>query len=182
VPSYQRADLDVLLRPAPDLHRAELRGELLRELVLQALCDMETGSRPCKGLPMLRIFAITAPSTAASTSASAKTRNGGVATQLHRGRSSPGGLLDQLAPDLGRAGERQLAQPRVAMIGFETPLEELEVSTLSTPAGRPDCSRIWREREHRQRRLLRGLITIVQPAATAGPILRVPIAIGSSRA
>jgi hypothetical protein len=60
------------------------------------------------------------------------------------------------------------------MIGFETSLDLLEVTMLSTPAGSPACLEDLAQREHRERGLLRGLTTIVQPAAIAGPILRVP--------
>ena len=64
--------------------------------------------------PMLRIFASIAPSTAASRSASSKTRNGALPPSSIDMRSScVGRLLHQLPADLGRAGERQLAQPRV---------------------------------------------------------------------
>ena len=50
---------------------------------------------------------------------------------------------------------------------------------MSTPSGRPASARIAASAQHRQRGLSSaGLITIVQPAATAGPILRVPMAIG----
>ena len=64
------------------------------------------------------------------------------------------------------------------MIGSMTSPVRLVVTTLSTPSGRPhswsSCasasivSGVWRA----------GLTTIVQPAAIAGPILRVPMASG----
>ena len=50
--------------------------------------------------------------------------------------------------------------------------------TLSTPPGSPTSSRIWASASIESGVCLAGLITIVQPAAIAGPILRVPIAIG----
>ena len=52
------------------------------------------------------------------------------------------------------------------------------VTTLSTPAGRPARCAELGDRQRRQRRQLAGLTTTVQPAASAGPTLRVIIAIG----
>ena len=52
------------------------------------------------------------------------------------------------------------------------------MTTLSTPAGSPASSRICASASMHSGVCCAGLITIVQPAATAGPILRVPIAIG----
>ena len=50
--------------------------------------------------------------------------------------------------------------------------------TLSTPPGSPASSRIWASASIDSGVCLAGLTTIVQPAAIAGPILRVPIASG----
>ena len=52
------------------------------------------------------------------------------------------------------------------------------MKTLSTPPGRPASSRIWASAYIDSGVCCAGLTTIVQPAATAGPIFRVPIAIG----
>ena len=52
------------------------------------------------------------------------------------------------------------------------------MTTLSTPAGRPASSRISASASIDSGVCWAGLITIVQPAAIAGPILRVPIAAG----
>ena len=52
------------------------------------------------------------------------------------------------------------------------------MTTLSTPAGSPASSRIFASASIDSGVCCAGLITIVQPAAIAGPILRVPIAIG----
>ncbi len=56
--------------------------------------------------------------------------------------------------------------------------EDFAVITLSTPPGRPASSRIWASMIIDSGVCLAGLTTIVQPAAIAGPILRVPIASG----
>ena len=52
----------------------------------------------------------------------------------------------------------------------------LVVTTLSTPSGSPASARISARASIDSGVCWAGLITIVQPAATAGPILRVPIA------
>src|SRR5207248_7615734 len=57
------------------------------------------------------------------------------------------------------------------------PDDEL-VTTLSTPGGRPASSMMSANASIDSGVRPAGFITIVQPAATAGPILRVPIAIG----
>ena len=50
--------------------------------------------------------------------------------------------------------------------------------TLSTPPGRPASSRICASASIDSGVCCAGLTTIVQPAAIAGAILRVPIAVG----
>ena len=64
------------------------------------------------------------------------------------------------------------------MIGFETLLEDEAVMTLSTPPGSPASWKIRASESIVSGVCCAGLITIVQPAASAGPILRVPIAAG----
>ncbi len=49
---------------------------------------------------------------------------------------------------------------------------------FTTPAGRPASSRIFASASIDSGVSCAGFTTIVQPAAMAGPILRVPIAIG----
>ena len=64
------------------------------------------------------------------------------------------------------------------MIGFETAELELAVITLSTPAGSPASSNSFASASIESGVCWAGLTIIVQPAATAGPILRVPMAAG----
>ncbi len=52
------------------------------------------------------------------------------------------------------------------------------VMTFSTPAGSPASSKIWASASIDSGVCLAGLTTHVQPVASAGPILRVPIASG----
>ena len=49
---------------------------------------------------------------------------------------------------------------------------------FSTPSGRPASRRIWPSASIVSGVWLAGLTTMVQPAAIAGPILRVPMAAG----
>ena len=129
--------------------------------------------------PMLRILAITAPSTAASTSASAKTRNGALPPSSIDVRSTPSADCSiSLRPTSVEPVNVSLRSRGSAMIGFDTALDDDDVITLSTPAGSPASSRICASASIESGVCCAGLITIVQPAATAGPILRVPIAIG----
>ncbi len=62
--------------------------------------------------------------------------------------------------------------------GSITSPDEEAVITFSTPPGSPTSSRIPASASIDSGVCFAGLITIVQPAAIAGPILRVPIAIG----
>ena len=129
--------------------------------------------------PMLRILAITAPSTAASTSASGNTMNGALPPSSIDVRSSPSAdCSTSLRPTSVEPVNVSLRSRGSLMIGLETSEEELEVMTLSTPAGSPASSKILASASIDSGVCWAGLMTIVQPAATAGPILRVPIAAG----
>ena len=69
--------------------------------------------------------------------------------------------------------------PRYRFVrGSITDPDEEAVITLSTPSGSPASWRIRASCSIDSGVCWAGFITIVQPAATAGPILRVPIAIG----
>ena len=128
---------------------------------------------------MLRILAITAPSTAASTSASPKTRNGALPpSSIDTRRTLWADCSISFRPTSVEPVKDSLRSRGSPMIGFETSEDLLEVTTLSTPAGSPASSRIWASASIDSGVCWAGLTTIVQPAATAGPILRVPIAIG----
>src|SRR5262249_7538756 len=62
--------------------------------------------------------------------------------------------------------------------GFETAPELELVIKLRTPPGRPASSRIWVTASALNGVALAGFRIMVQPAATAGAILRVAIAVG----
>jgi hypothetical protein len=64
------------------------------------------------------------------------------------------------------------------MIGPETSPDLVAVTTLSTPSGSPQSASSWARASIDKGVCWAGLTTIVQPAAMAGPILRVPMAVG----
>ena len=117
---------------------------------------------------------------AASRSASAKTRNGALPpSSIEQLTTWSAASLQQHPADLGRAGERQLAHPRVV---------QHRRHDRAGPPGRQHVDHARRARRPRRgsRAIasavsgvsLAGLRTTVQPAASAGPILRVAIAAG----
>ena len=129
--------------------------------------------------PMLRILASIAPSTAASTSASSKTRNGALPPSSIDSRSSCSAdcstsflptAVDPVKVSLRSRGSR--------MTGSHTAPECVVVTTLSTPSGSPDSCITSASSSMVSGVSWAGLTTMVQPAAMAGPILRVPIASG----
>ena len=129
--------------------------------------------------PMLRILAITAPSTASSTSASSNTRNGAFPpSSIDTRRMLCADCSISLRPTSVEPVKESLRSRASPMIGFETSLDLLDVTMLSTPAGSPASSRISPSASIESGVCCAGLTTIVQPAAIAGPILRVPIAMG----
>jgi hypothetical protein len=62
--------------------------------------------------------------------------------------------------------------------GAVVPEADVVGSTLRTPSGRPTSLRIWASISIDNGVCWAGLTTMVQPAAMAGPILRVPMATG----
>ena len=129
--------------------------------------------------PMLRIFAMTAPSTASSTSASSKTTKGALPPSSIETRSTCSADCSMsLRPTSVEPVNDSLRVRGSRISGSMTEPLERAVMTFSTPAGRPASSRIAPSMSIDSGVSLAGLTTIVQPAAIAGPILRVPIASG----
>ena len=129
--------------------------------------------------PMLRILAIIAPSTAASTSASSKTRKGALPPSSMETRKSCSADCSTSARPTGVDPVKVSLRSRASRIrGSMTSPVRVVVMRLTTPAGTPhSVSRSTRASMDRGV-CLAGLTTMVQPAARAGPILRVPIASG----
>ncbi len=129
--------------------------------------------------PPFRILAIMAPSTAASTSASSNTRNGALPpSSIDTRRSWCAEASTRLLPTSVDPVNDSLRSLGSAIRGAIVLLDERLVKTFTTPAGSPDSSRIWASASMLSGVCWAGLMTDVQPAAIAGPSLRVPIAIG----
>ena len=144
-----------------------------------------TGSATWKRLaavqasPMLRILAIIAPSTAASRSASSKIRNGALPPSSMETRSTLSAAWAIRDRPTSVEPVNDSLRVRLSLIsGSMTAPERLVVMMLQTPAGRPTSSRIPPRASIDRGVRAAGLMTMVQPAATAGPILRVPMAMG----
>ena len=128
---------------------------------------------------MLRIFAIIAPSTASSTSASSKTRNGALPpSSIETLSTFSAACAISLRPTSVEPVKDSLRRRGSPMIGFEMSPDDEPVTTFSTPPGSPHSSSSFASASIDSGVCCAGLTTIVQPAATAGPILRVPIAFG----
>ncbi len=128
---------------------------------------------------MLRIFAIIAPSTAASRSASAKTRNGALPPSSMLTRSSWSADWRTSVRPTSVDPVKLILRSRSSPIRVSLkPPESVVVTTLSTPSGSPASASTPARASIVSGVCEAGFITIVQPAATAGPILRVPMASG----
>ena len=128
---------------------------------------------------MLRILASIAPSTAASRSASSKTRNGALPPSSMLTRSSCfADCSTSLRPTAVDPVKLSLRSRSSSIRAVLRPPASLVVTTLRTPAGSPASSSSAASASIVSGVCAAGLTTIVQPAATAGPILRVPIASG----
>ena len=129
--------------------------------------------------PMFRILAIIAPSSAASRSASSKIRNGALPpSSIETLSTFSAAWAISLRPTSVEPVKESFRSRGSAMTGSATELDEELVTTFSTPPGRPHSSRTWARASAESGVCCAGFQTIVQPAAIAGPILRVPIAVG----
>ena len=129
--------------------------------------------------PPLRILARIAPSTAASTSASSKTTNGALPPNSIdvRNRASDACLTNALPTPVEPVKVSLRSRPS-SISAVVTSRGWLVGSTDSTPLGRPASSISLASMSIVSGVSCAGLTIIVQPAAIAGPILRVPIASG----
>ena len=129
--------------------------------------------------PMLRIFASIAPSTAASTSASSKTRNGAFPPSSIETRSSwSADWPTSTFPTAVEPVNVSLRSRGSRITGSQTAPECVVVTRLSTPSGSPLSRSTSASSSIVSGVSCAGLTTMVQPAAMAGPILRVPMASG----
>ena len=129
--------------------------------------------------PMFRILAMTAWSTALSRSASSNTMYGALPPSSIESLSR---VCDACSissrPTSVEPVNDSLRSRWSWMSGFMTLPVDDEVMIDSTPSGSPASSRISPSASIVSGVALAGLTIIVQPAAMAGPILRVPMAAG----
>jgi hypothetical protein len=129
--------------------------------------------------PMFRILASSAPATARSRSASANTRNGAFPpSSIDTRRTCSADCSISRRPTSVEPVKVSLRSRGSRMIGSETAPERLVVITLMTPPGTPASVSSAARASVVKGVWAAGLITIEHPAASAGPILRVPMASG----
>ena len=128
---------------------------------------------------MLRNFARIAPSTALSRSASSNTTNGALPPSSIEVRSTPCDACSSSRwPTAVEPVNESLRSRGSRMIGSDTAPEVEVVKTFTTPLGRPASSSSFAKYSVVSGVSSAGLMTTVQPAASAGAILRVAIASG----
>ena len=133
--------------------------------------------------PALRILACTAPCTAAGMSASSKTRNGALPpSSIDVRRMLSADALSSAAPTSVEPVNESLRSRGSASSGPEMVRADAEGTTLITPVGSPRPSSSSRMISATYAVVsgvsCAGLMTTVQPAASAGATLRAIIAIG----
>src|SRR5262249_23448006 len=128
---------------------------------------------------MLRISAIMAPSIAASMSASSNTMKGALPPSSIAGFTTlSAASCRSLRPTSVEPVKETTRTRGSCSIALTTFPDEREGMTLTTPAGTPASSRIGISASMVSGVSEAGLSTTVQPAASAGPILRVAMAAG----
>src|SRR5580704_15549629 len=128
---------------------------------------------------MLRILAIMAPSIAESISASSKTMNGALPPSSMAGLTMlSAASCNSLRPTSVEPVNDTTRTRGSCSIALTTLPDERDGMTLTTPAGTPASSRIGISASMVSGVSEAGLSTTGQPAASAGPILRVAIAAG----
>jgi hypothetical protein len=129
--------------------------------------------------PMLRILAIIAPSRAASRSASSKIRNGAFPpSSIETFSTLSADCAISLRPTSVEPVKESLRSRGSEITGSATELDDELVMMFRTPPGRPTSSSSCASANAERGVSFAGFQTIVQPAAMAGPIFRVPIAVG----
>src|SRR6266478_3106957 len=132
---------------------------------------------------MLRILAIIAPSIAASTSASSNTMKGALPPSSIAGFTTlSAASCRSLRPTSVEPVNETTRTRGSCSIALTTLPDEREGMTLTTPAGTPASARIGISASIVSGVSEAGLSTTVQPAASAGPILRVAMAAGKFHA
>ena len=144
--------------PRPTLQRAHPLGELRRELLGDATRGRGSGWPRVHASPMLRILAIIAPSTAASRSASSKTRNGALPpSSIETRRTCSAACAISFCPTSVEPVKDSLRVRGSSISGSIDRAADSAGDDVEHAAGQPGLLEDLREREHRQRRLLGGL-------------------------
>ena len=174
----QRADLDAVFGAAPDGQGLHTRSQATTELVNDRGMHIDPVGRGARlahvahlgrDRPLDRLIEVGV----------LEHDERRVAAQLEGGpQNFLRALLEKQPADGGGTGEDNLRASPDRISGSITPPASVAVTQLTTPAGTPASvtmsisasidSGVWAA----------GLITLVQPAAIAGPSLRAPIAIG----
>ena len=129
--------------------------------------------------PPLRILARKAPSIAASMSASSKTRNGALPpSSIEQLVTVSAAVLSSTRPTSVDPVKDSLRTRGSASIADTIGPADEPTTTLTTPSGTPASLRMAATANAVSGVSLAGLSTTVQPAASAGPILRVAMAAG----
>ena len=128
---------------------------------------------------MLRIFATIAPSSAALRSASASTMNGALPpSSMEQLITFSAACASRMRPTSVEPVKDSLRTRGSLSIALTTSVERFDGMTLTTPFGTPACSSRSAIARAESGVSEAGLRITVQPAASAGPILRVAIAAG----
>ena len=129
--------------------------------------------------PMLRIFATSAPSTARSTSALGSTRNGALPPSSMEVLSTlAAASSSSFTPTLVDPVKVSFLSRLSAMRGPVVPEADDDTKQFTTPAGTPTSSKTSISSSDVSGVSWAGFSTAVQPAASAGPSLRVAMASG----
>jgi hypothetical protein len=129
--------------------------------------------------PALRILASMAPAIAASRSASAKTTNGALPpSSIEQLTIVSAAWVSRIRPTSVEPVKESLRTRGSWIIALTTAPERVDGTTLTTPSGTPASASSLARYSAVSGVSLAGLRITVQPAASAGPILRVAIAAG----
>ncbi len=129
--------------------------------------------------PPLRNFATIAPATAASTSASAATTNGALPPSSIETLTTRSAACASSSRPTPVDPVKEIARTRLSRSQVRTTAPGSVVgTTLTTPAGAPARVRMRATARAVSGVSAAGFSTTLQPAASAGPILRVAIAAG----
>ncbi len=164
--------------PGP-VRSAEIRVLSLSVNSSMTACATWNRLAAVQACPPLRIFAAMAPSTAASTSASSNTTNGALPPSSIEVRRSWSAALRTNSFPTGVEPVKVTFRRRGSCMSGPDSADAFDVGRIdSTPSGSPASANTSPSSSIVRGVSSAGLTMIVHPAATAGAILRVPMASG----